>query len=73
MDKGEMFSSPLTHHPLLPVAGEGPGPGVTRTGELTLPLTSCSTQESRPCTSPGEHSRAGSGDGDTGELAPGRE
>lgn len=28
-------------------------------GELPLPLISCSTQESVPCTLPGHHSRAG--------------
>ena len=37
--------------------------GVMRVGELALPLTCYSTQESGPCTSPGHHSRAGPGCG----------
>lgn len=37
--------------------------------ELTDPFTSCNTQESRPCTSPGQHIRANSVGGDVDELA----
>lgn len=39
-------------------------------GELILPLTSCSTQESKPYTSPGQHSTADCVGGGEGELAP---
>lgn len=47
------------------------GPGVTRVDELrAFPLISCSIMESWPCTSPEEHSKAGSGDRDMGEMAP---
>ena len=35
------------------------GPEVLREGELSLPLIGCSTRESGPCTSRGQHSRAG--------------
>ncbi|KAL6092533.1 hypothetical protein STEG23_027399, partial [Scotinomys teguina] len=34
---------------------------VRRAGELTLPLTNCSTLQSGPYTSPGQHSRADPG------------
>ena len=37
------------------------GPGILRVGELAISLTGFSTAESRPCTSPGQHSGAGSG------------
>lgn len=37
--------------------------------ELSLPLTSCSIQESRPCTSPEQHNRVDSGQGCAGEPA----
>lgn len=33
-------------------------PGDVRAGELSLPLSGCSTQDSRPYTSPGQHIRA---------------
>ena len=42
---------------------------VRRVGELALPLTSCSTWQSGPCTSPGQPSRAGPHGGGTGEQA----
>lgn len=48
--------------------GQRPGPEVIRAGELALPLTTCSTWESGPCTSPRRHSRAdlsGRGSGET--------
>ena len=38
--------------------------------ELTLPLTSCSTKESRPCTLSGQHSRVAPVDKGTGEPTP---
>jgi hypothetical protein len=39
--------------------------------ELAPPLTGCSTQDCRPCTSPGQHSRAGpGGEGAAGEPDP---
>lgn len=48
-----------------------------RPTELALPLTSCSTQENDPCTSPGQHKRtspggirAGEPDVRAGGLAP---
>lgn len=41
-----------------PVPGKKTGPEVLRVEKLFLPLTSCSTQERGPCTSPGQHSRA---------------
>jgi len=45
--------------------------GVMRIRELALPLPLplawCNTQESRPCTSPGQHSRADSAGGSMGE------
>lgn len=39
-------------------------------GEMTLPLMGCYTQESGPCTSPGQHSRADLIDRDTGDHVP---
>ncbi|ERE83735.1 histone deacetylase complex subunit SAP30L-like protein [Cricetulus griseus] len=38
-------------------------------GELTLPFTICSTQESGPCTLPGQHSRVDSIDSGAGGRA----
>lgn len=32
----------------------GSGPGVMKSRELTLPLSSCNIQKSEPCTSPGQ-------------------
>lgn len=47
-------------HPLPPIASGGrAGLEVRRTGELSLPLVNCSTQESDPYTSTGQHSRGG--------------
>jgi hypothetical protein len=46
---------------------------VMRTGELSLPLTSCSSWESGPYISPRHHGKAGSGGGGTSELAQGHE
>jgi hypothetical protein len=42
-----------------PVAGRRPGPEFMRAGKPALSFTSCSTQKTRLCTSPGQHSRAG--------------
>lgn len=51
-----------SYPPLLITDGRaGPNPKVMRLGELVPPLTSYSTWETRPCISPGQHSRAGSG------------
>ena len=48
-----------------------PGSGeVLRAGEQALALTSCSTQESGPCTSPGQHSGADPSGMGVSELAP---
>ena len=56
--------------PSLPVGRAGPG--VLRVDEQPPPplLTHCDTQKCRPCTSPGQHSRAGTGGKGIGELAP---
>lgn len=55
ISKGEMASPPLPPSHL----------------QLALTLTCCSTWESRPCTSPGQHSRASYGHGEfSGEPAP---
>lgn len=56
-------------HRLPPVAGERAGPMITRVGKLALTLTSCSTQENRPCTPPGIQTRADSIVRVAGELA----
>ena len=58
--------------PLWPSMASGRvGLRVTRVGELTISLTSCNTQEDRPCPSPRQQGRAGSGWGVAGELALG--
>jgi hypothetical protein len=57
-------------HFLLPMAGGRPGPGIMSTGKLSLPLTCCSTQEGRPCTFLGQHSRADFSGTGMGKLAP---
>lgn len=44
--------------PLPPVAGGRTGPGVRRASELPLPITSCSTCQSRLRSSPGQQNRA---------------
>lgn len=59
--------SPLPH-PVPPVAIGNADPEVTRAKEPALPLTSCSTQESGPCTLFGQYSRAGPGSVGAGEL-----
>lgn len=41
--------SSLSACPLPSVTGERPGPGVMRSGELSLPFISCSIQERGPC------------------------
>ena len=41
------------------VMGGRADPVIMRAGELSLPITRCSTRESRPCTSPRQQSRAG--------------
>lgn len=47
MGRREMPSSP-TFSPSVPETGGRTGPGVTRAGGLSLPLTSCSAPESAP-------------------------
>lgn len=44
---------PSSLHPLLPMVGERAGPRDTRVEELALHLSSYNTQESQPCTLPG--------------------
>ena len=44
--------------PSIPDANGRDGPVVIRAGALSLTPSSCSPQESRPCTSPGQYSRA---------------
>lgn len=39
-------------------------------GELVLPLMSYSTQENEPCISPGQHSRAHAGGGESKGASP---
>jgi hypothetical protein len=51
---------PPLPHSSLSMAGGRAGPWIMRVNELSLPLTSCSTQERGPRTLPGQHSRAGS-------------
>lgn len=46
------------------------GPGGVDVGELILPLTDCSTQESGYCSSPGQLGRTGLVAVGAGELAP---
>lgn len=41
---------------------------VMRTGELTITLISCSTEESRHCISSGQHNRLGFSDRGTGDM-----
>lgn len=53
-----------TQYPLQSTAGRR---DVINVGELSLPLTYCSTQERGSCTSPGNHSRADPGGRGTGE------
>lgn len=43
---------------------------VIKVGELDLPLTYCSSWESRPCSSPRQHSKLTLGVGIAGDLAP---
>lgn len=64
MDEGELFSP---NSSILCCRGR-PGFGVLRAGELTLPLTPCSTEESRHCTSPGQNTRVDFGGRGTGGL-----
>jgi hypothetical protein len=64
MDEGNL-SSPK---PLTTCFSGIPGFGVMKAGKLTLPLITCSTEESRQCTSPGQHSRADLGGRGTGDL-----
>jgi hypothetical protein len=45
-------------------------PSPTGYGVLAPPLVDCSTWESRFCTTPEQHSRAGHSSGDNGEPAP---
>ena len=64
-----MFRGDTPHCPLPPPAVSKAVYWVMGLGELALLLTSCTTQESRPCTLPGQHSRADPGDRGTGEPA----
>ena len=54
---GGVLFSPL-HHPSMPEAGGRAGPETRKMGKLPLPSISCNTQESRLCTSHGQHNRA---------------
>ena len=65
--KGEI-PSPL--HFSLPVSGGRVDSGVMKAGELSLPLTSFSTQEIGSWTSPGHHSRTGPAGIGVGEQDP---
>lgn len=56
--------------PLLPMAGMRGGTKVIRAGQLALPLTHCSTQETRAYTSPGLHNMLCLDVGVAGSLAP---
>lgn len=67
MGDREMPSIPRPY-PSLPVADERAGPVLMR-AELFPPLICYSTQESRPCTPSGPHSRAELYSGGAGELA----
>lgn len=59
---------PLLHlSPSILVAGERAGPGVMRAGEMSLPVMSCTTWESKPCISSGQLNRADSDGSDIGE------
>lgn len=58
-------------HPSLPMDSERAGLEIMRTGELSLPLTSCNIWESDPCDLLGQYSRAGSGGVIVGEIALG--
>lgn len=59
------------HTHLAPLsAGVCAGTKVMRPGELALPFTSCSTQDSRPCTWTGQHSRGDTGCTRARELDP---
>jgi hypothetical protein len=55
-------------HPLQPDTVGRVGPGMMRMEELAWMFTGCGTQESRLCTLPGQHSRAGPED--KGEPTP---
>ena len=66
----DIGGAPVFHHnPSLPVAGGKSGLAVMRAGELLIPLNSCGTPESRPCTSRGQKSRADIGGKDACEPA----
>lgn len=60
MGREEMPS--LTHHPLLPAAGERTGLWFMIVEELVLPLTGCSLWKSGPYSLPGQYSIDVSGD-----------
>lgn len=64
---GEKGDLPSHSHPKV---GERVGLGIMSVGELALSLTRCSTRESRPYTSLGQHARADSVVGSAGETAP---
>lgn len=56
-DEGETPSFSLSK------AGREASSRVTRRGELVMSLTSCNTEDSRPCASAGQQGRAGPGRG----------
>lgn len=49
---------PSPPHPLPSAVGESTVLGIARGRELALTVTGCSTQECRPCTPSGQHTRA---------------
>lgn len=52
-----------------PEAVRRTGLGIMKADDLALPFPSCSTQETGPCTSPGQYTRAGADSKGTDELA----
>ena len=58
-----------SHHPWMPETGRRADPDAMRTGVLLMFPTSYNTQESRPCTSPGQHNRANPVGRNMGEVA----
>lgn len=55
---------------LPPSTNKRAGPKFIRAGELALPLTCCITWKNRPCTLPGQHSRASPRCGGCGWAGP---
>ena len=54
---------PPLPHPSPSMAGKRAGPKVMRVGKLAMSHTGCTTQESGPCTLPGQQGRADPGNG----------